>query len=206
MANNDTTDPLGNGAESLLRPLNQIGRGIQLTGSGAGGNFDIGAVFQGYSGFGLFLNGTPASGPVPERTADIHIVPPVDDTSAEIEGFNAAGSAGVWKINSIGTATFSETDTSTLSVFTQSTLSGTTVFNGNINQGTALQHSRGAVGCSTAGSVGAICASSAQSWSVRFFANTTYTLSCSLFDISTGFLWFQALLKGQQLLRLLSQP
>lgn len=47
-------------------------------------------------------------------------------------------------------------------------------------QGTALKHVRGAVGCTTAASVGASCTSSAQTWPGNSWADTSYTVACSL--------------------------
>jgi hypothetical protein len=52
--------------------------------------------------------------------------------------------------------------------------------NGINNSGTGVKHKRGAVGCSTAASVGATCTSGAQSWAGNPFADTNYTLTCTL--------------------------
>jgi predicted GH43/DUF377 family glycosyl hydrolase len=56
---------------------------------------------------------------------------------------------------------------------------------GGVGPGTGIHHQRGVIGCSTAAAVGATCTSAAFNWLSPAFANTNYTLACSI-DTPTG--------------------
>jgi hypothetical protein len=173
-----------------LRIINagrRTGIGMQInasSGSPTPDEYEIDQVLNNYNIYGTKYQSTDTS-----RVADIYIVPPADNATAEVLGRNSSDSATTWSVGSTGDAAFQSLSAQGIT----STIGGISVSSSVISS-TGLQHVRGNVGCTTGSSVGAKCTSSGLPLATAF-VNTNYTLTCSL-EAPTGVPTVVAISKG----------